>query len=552
MFCIPVHLQEEVFRPRYELHQTNEAGEVATHDQSPLPTHMNVSSEKEDLPSMYSEKGRVLPMYNENVSTKPTRTRRPKSILVKLLLIPLFMIWQYIFFPSVEFNPSSRLHEYEELDSTIIASCKSYLSLPSSTYNNRLSTLSDILPQEMVWISEPGPSTYYFIGSFSEEEWFLSERPFLISIYQNKIILLTPSFESLRAKLIDIPEELKDKVEWVEWNEDQSPYQILSDYLKQESAVGAVGDDDDDAVKRFVLDDGVRQFIGKGLRDVMDEDKGDVQDEIRKIRERKSDWEKNLLKCANQFTLHAIRNTRNRMYLGITESHTGRILREEMDKTGLIGGEGLVLFGENAALPHGSGTDRKLGKDDLVLIDAGGKWGGYVSDITRTFSLPSSKIPKEHIELWETVRLAQRAPYELLLSANSSNSSNLTFAELDRSAREIVSHWKNRNQDFNLESRSDVDVDFSIFTHRLGHGIGLEGHESPYVIQGKQGENEIQPGNVFSLEPGIYLPANMKSKINGLRGIGVRLEDCLIVEQTKQGNWKGEWLSGPVEKWGDI
>ena len=92
------------------------------------------------------------------------------------------------------------------------------------------------------------------------------------------------------------------------------------------------------------------------------------------------------------------------MYLGITESQTRSILEREMAATGLIGGSGLILFGgefpllppyqqklmkneENAALPHGSGTDRSLSKEDMILIDAGGKWGGYVADITRV-SIP--------------------------------------------------------------------------------------------------------------------------------------------------------------------
>jgi Xaa-Pro aminopeptidase len=94
-------------------------------------------------------------------------------------------------------------------------------------------------------------------------------------------------------------------------------------------------------------------------------------------------------------------------------------------------------------------------------------------------------------------------------------------------------------------------VDFSIFTHRLGHGIGLEGHEAPYLVQGPLGETRAMSGHVFSLEPGIYLPKN-KVKRNGITGLGVRLEDCFVVTEDENGRLGGEWLTGPVEKWGDL
>ena len=104
-------------------------------------------------------------------------------------------------------------------------------------------------------------------------------------------------------------------------------------------------------------------------------------------------------------TLYAIRKTREKMHFGITEAKTRSILEEEMAKIGLIAGDGLVLFGgksvsgaikcraekvENAATPHGEGSSRKLGREDMILIDAGGKWGGYTADVTRV--RPSEKI----------------------------------------------------------------------------------------------------------------------------------------------------------------
>lgn len=230
-----------------------------------------------------------------------------------------------------------------------------------------------------------------------------------------------------------------------------------------------------------------------------------------------------------------------------------------MSRTGLEGGDGLVLFGENAALPHGSGTDRKLGREDLILIDAGGKWGGYTADITRvrahagrnsctalmgqTFGLEKSRITKKHIALWEAVRRAQYAPYQLLKASDVTSAPRL--AELDIAARDVVSKFVDRHS-----ANVSAGPDFSVFTHRLGHGIGIEGHESPYLVQGPQGKQRAQTGFVFSLEPGIYIPAGTEAA--GYSGIGVRLEDCFVVTENKHGQLGGEWLSGPVSTWGDI
>ncbi len=161
----------------------------------------------------------------------------------------------------------------------------------------------------------------------------------------------------------------------------------------------------------------------------------------------------------------------------------------------------------------------------------------------KTFALPGSKIPKSHHEIWETVRQAQYAPYELLKSSNISNPPAL--GELDIAARNVITSYMPD------ASHSGPEPDFSVFTHRLGHGIGLEGHEGPYLVQGPLGEKKVQSGNVFSLEPGVYLPADGPER-NGVKGVGARLEDCFVVTEDEQGNLGGEWLSGPVKKWGDV
>jgi Xaa-Pro aminopeptidase len=126
----------------------------------------------------------------------------------------------------------------------------------------------------------------------------------------------------------------------------------------------------------------------------------------------------------------------------------------------------------------------------------------------------------------------------LLQSSNSTLPPRL--ADLDIAARSVISA---RSQ--GLAS----DPDFSVFTHRLGHGIGLQGHEAPYIVQGSLGDKSVRAGHVFSLEPGIYIPADKEKEISG---IGVRLEDCFVVTEDEHGRLGGEWLSGPVHAWGEI
>ncbi|EIW68435.1 hypothetical protein TREMEDRAFT_71997 [Tremella mesenterica DSM 1558] len=419
--------------------------------------------------------------------------------------------------------------------------CKSLLIPPSGTYSHRLDYLSEVLGKS-VWIAEPGPSVEYFLGGFGKSDWWLSERPLLVVVIPQtnkqtaveggpKVIILTPQFEALRASEISLPEEIQDSVKYVAWEESEDPHEILWKELGPLEVDGVV------------LDRDVREFVSSAVRERAGSGGVKSSIEVERIREKKDEREVGLLRCANQMTLHAIRQTRAKMYIGITESATRTILQKYMTASGLQEADGLVLFGENAALPHGSGTDRRLGKRDMILIDCGGTWGGYTSDITRTFALPSSKIPSEHIRLWELVRQAQQAPYELLKS--SSTTSPPLFSAMDHSARSLISSHMSRRI---VSTNSTPTPDFTVFTHRLGHGIGLEGHELPYLVFGNEGGTG--PGHVFSLEPGIYLPQDAEP-VHGMKGVGVRLEDCLAVLE-KDGQLVGEWLSGPVERWGDV
>ena len=152
----------------------------------------------------------------------------------------------------------------------------------------------------------------------------------------------------------------------------------------------------------------------------------------------------------------------------------------------------IVSFGANAADPHHSPDDTVLRPGDPVLFDVGCKQSAYCSDMTRTFFTAE---PTEHQRrVYETVRAANEAAEELVRPG-------VTFAEIDHAARSIIEDagWG------------------EYFTHRLGHQIGLVDHE-PGDVSSTHDE-PVRPGQIFSIEPGIYLPGD----------VGVRIEDLVIV-----------------------
>jgi Xaa-Pro aminopeptidase len=264
------------------------------------------------------------------------------------------------------------------LDPEFLAQCTSLLIPTHSTYTDRLSRLVSALKvadgaDPAIWIAEPGPSTSYFLGAFASSDWHMSERPFLIGIRPATdgttphITLLTPEFERLRAQLKQIPESVNKYVEWVSWQESESPYEVFIEHTGKQGGA--------------VMDPMVRSFIVNGLLDaanethygetrITDSPYSDVEKAVALIRERKDEREVGLLRCANQvgndsllrhlradgnydgqMTLHAIRKLRSKMHIGITESQTRAILEKEMVKTGLTGGSGLILFGGPSLFP---------------------------------------------------------------------------------------------------------------------------------------------------------------------------------------------------------
>ena len=157
-----------------------------------------------------------------------------------------------------------------------------------------------------------------------------------------------------------------------------------------------------------------------------------------------------------------------------------------------FGGENVVQFGPSSALPHGASTERPLGKGEAVLIDAWDRPEGYYYDITRStfFGTPSD----EYRKIWSVVLEAQSAAIEKAAPG-------VLCSEVDAAARRVIDRAGYGDH----------------FTHRLGHGLGIDVHEPPYMVG--HDRTVLEPGMVFTSEPGVYI----------LGKFGVRIEDDILV-----------------------
>ncbi|KAF8321295.1 Creatinase/aminopeptidase [Clavulina sp. PMI_390] len=485
--------------------------------------------------------------YADCTSKRPVR--RSRRVLVWVIFITILCSSLYISYLSLLLLPRifvlpAALFNKPLLDlsdfSNLADHCAAIPPIPLSDFVSRQRSLVKRLRETNAgaYIAEPGSNGLYF-ANISSAQWHLSERPFLIIITpaerpvtEASFTILAPRFEIERAKLLGIPiirgEGLgSQSIAFIEWAEDEDPFNVLFKALPDSVTNGTV-----------VLDQGMRKFIADGLVGAgLTVKSGGYPPRIAQIREQKSAAEIELLKCANEATVLAVREVKRRLRIGMTESATRKILEQAMTAVGLTNGGGLVLFGENAALPHGSGTDKRLEYGDFILMDVGGSLHGYVSDVTRTFTIsPPGSIDPRHLELWYVVLAAQKA-------ALKAAQRGVYARNVDKIAREVV---KTGLEDYgvkmqerwrflgtNDQSQENFDVN-DYFTHRLGHGIGLEGHESPYLVGGQSNRAVLATNNTFSNEPGVYI----------LNKVGIRLEDCFYVPENGPGVLLTEGVGG--------
>lgn len=223
----------------------------------------------------------------------------------------------------------------------------------------------------------------------------------------------------------------------------------------------------------------------------------DATDTIAELRMCKDEGEIENMRKAAEITERALEAALPAIRPGVTEKEVYKELKIQMLKhgSGQLWKQPIVTSGPRTAFPHSKVSDRVIQSGDLVMIDTGASHGEYICDLTRTFAV--EKVEDEFRKVFDIVREANAA-----VAKNAKP--GMAAEAVDRLARDVIESSGYGKQ----------------FIHRLGHGLGLEGHEPPYMVRGNH--LKLLPGMTFTDEPGIYLAG---------RG-GIRIEDDVVVTET--------------------
>ncbi len=328
---------------------------------------------------------------------------------------------------------------------------------------------------------EGGTTLSYFTGL----HWWLSERLFAMVLPQKgEPFFIAPKFEEGRAR-----EKLGNEVKFYTWEEHEKPIEKIRQGLQDRGLLNA----------KLGIEETTRYYAVEQLQQRLStltlSSGTPVTAGCRSV---KSAHEVELMQVANDITAQVYRQLQRELREGMRETELAALLSARFAEFG-VEGDALVLFGEASAYPHGLTRDVQLKDGDVVLIDGGCKVEGYGSDITRTmaFGKPSDKMQR----VFEIVRGAQDAGLKAARPG-------VPAEKIDAAARAYIADH-------------GYGPGYKYFTHRLGHGIGMDGHEWFYLVGGNT--RPLMAGNMFSNEPGIYIVGEF----------GIRTEDEMLI--TDQG-----------------
>jgi Xaa-Pro dipeptidase len=278
---------------------------------------------------------------------------------------------------------------------------------------------------------------------------------------------------------------------------------MVAQALKEAAASGRVGIEE---AMPFAFSDGIAQAApALGLASATPVTAG--------CRMLKDAHELALMRRAAEITVRAHRAVFESLRESVSVSQVSGWSVAAHRRLGVRGGA-LVLFGPDAAFPHGTEKPRTLRAGDVVLVDGGGRLHGYASDITRTavFGAPPSERQRR---IWDLVRKAQQAAF-------AAARPGVPCQAVDAAARQAI-------------EEGGFGPGYKYLTHRLGHGIGVDGHEWPYMVRGNA--TKLAAGMTFTDEPGIYIPGEL----------GIRHEDTVVVTENGGENLSPKWSGTPEE-----
>jgi Xaa-Pro dipeptidase len=320
---------------------------------------------------------------------------------------------------------------------------------------------------------------------FTNVRWGGSERLFTVVVpVQGDAFVVCPAFEEDRAREQLALGPLAGSQVYT-WEEHESPYERVTQGLRDRGiTTGRLGAEE---TMQFRFSNGIA--LAAPAIEVVD-----ATPVTAGCRGVKDEHELELMKLANEVTLTAYKAAYLAMEEGMTQGDVGRLISQAHQRLG-FSGSASVQTGEWSALPHGSITPQIIREGTILLIDGGCGVEGYRSDMSRTFVLGQpTDIMKERFDI----------ELEAQTAAHRATRPGVLPEDVDAAARKVIED-------------AGYGPGYTYFTHRVGHGIGMDGHEWPYLVKGNR--TPLVKGNTFSDEPGIYVPGEF----------GVRLEDCMYV-----------------------
>jgi Xaa-Pro dipeptidase len=323
----------------------------------------------------------------------------------------------------------------------------------------------------------PGPNMPYFTGL----HFHLSERPTLaIFPVQGQPALICPAFEATKTQRSHLKWQL---FTYVDGQDPQEAFHAAGHALQLDGARLGI-----EAYKMRVLE---LRLLEKAAAALTCEPADALVAQLRMLKDAE---EIAAMRRAVQITEQALDDVIDAVQAGMTERQVANLLTQALLQRGAEGlaFDPLIQSGPNTALPHATAGERVIHAGEVLLLDFGVAVEGYNSDITRTFAVgqPGEEIAK----IYQLVKQANAA-------GRATARPGATGQDVDRAARKVI-----------------ADAGYGpYFTHRTGHGLGLEGHEPPYMVEGNT--VPLEAGNTFTIEPGIYVP--------GLGG--VRIEDDMLI-----------------------
>lgn len=321
----------------------------------------------------------------------------------------------------------------------------------------------------------PSPDMLYLVGYDAP---LLERLTVLIAPAGGSPVLIVPELERPRAAASPAGNLMDIEI----WRDGEDPFDVVSRALADGKAFGAT----DRMWAMHLL--GLQRALPRSTFVL-------ASTVMTRLRVRKDEGEIDLLARAGRSADASLDRITGEGLEGRAERDVSRRLSDLLVETGCESAAfAIVGSGPNGASPHHDAGDRTILTGDAVVLDFGGRVGGYCSDLTRTVSVgdPSGETREVH----EIVRLAQEAAFQAARP-------RVPAEEVDRAARRVIA-------DAGYGDR---------FIHRTGHGIGLEEHEHPYIVEGNS--EPLEAGMCFSIEPGIYLEGRF----------GVRIEDIVTVTE---------------------